>query len=72
MFEGLLARFEQQLRPAIRPLFQSAIAAGDIDPHTDPDESLCAVSSLCMSPFGAKPEHTRRMVALLIQGLRRH
>lgn len=71
VFEGLLARFEEQLRPAIRPLFQSAIAAGEIDPATDPDEILCAVSSLCMSPFDTKPEHTRRMVALLINGLRR-
>jgi AcrR family transcriptional regulator len=72
VFEGLLARFEEQLRPAIRPLFQSAITAGEIEPNTDPDEILCAVSSLCMSPFDTKPEHTRRMVALLIHGLRRH
>jgi len=71
IFEGLLERFEQRLRPAIRPLFQAAIAAGDIPPDTDADEILCAVSSLCMSIYDVRPEHARRMVAILIQGLRR-
>lgn len=71
VFEGLLTRFEERLRPAVRPLFASAIAAGEIDPDTDADEILCAVSSLCMSAYDAKPEHARRMVALFIDGLRR-
>lgn len=72
VFEGLLTRFEERLRPAVRPLFASAIAAGEIAPDIDADEILCAVSSLCMSAYDAKPEHARRMVALFIDGLRLH
>jgi AcrR family transcriptional regulator len=72
VFEGLLERFEQRLRPAVRPLFASAIAAREIAADTDADEILCAASSLCMSAYEARPEHARRMVALLIEGLRRH
>ncbi|MDO8289949.1 MAG: helix-turn-helix domain-containing protein [Parvibaculum sp.] len=71
VFEGLLTRFEERLRPAVRPLFAAAIVAGEIEPDTDADEILCAVSSLCMSAYDAKPEHARRMVALFIDGLRR-
>lgn len=71
VFEGLLERFEHHLRPAVRPLFAAAIAAGEIAAETDADEILCAASSLCMSAYDARPEHARRMVALLIEGLRR-
>lgn len=71
VFEGLLTRFEERLRPAARPLFASAIAAGEIAADTDADEILCAVSSLCMSAYDAKPEHAQRMVALFIDGLRK-
>ena len=69
-FDGLFSYFEQRLRPVVRNLYKSAARAGVVRADMDPDEILCAVSSLCMSAFDGKPEHARRMVALLVDGLR--
>ena len=69
-FESLPARFEQRLRPAFRALFESAVAAGAIRADVAPDEILGAIASLCMSAHDDRPDHARRMVALLVDGLR--
>ena len=69
-FEALPARFEQRLRPAFRALVESARAAGAVRTDFDADEILSAVASLCMSARDDKPDHARRMVALLVDGLR--
>ena len=69
-FEGLPVYFEQRLRPAFRQLFASAVSAGEIRTDVDADELLGAVASLCMSAQNDKTDHARRMVALLVDGLR--
>jgi len=69
-FEALPAYFEQRLRPAFRSLFAAAVAAGEIRADVDADELLRAVASLCMTAQDDGKDHARRMVALLVDGLR--
>lgn len=72
VFEHLPARREQRLRPAFRALFDTASTSGAIRADVDPDEFMDAVSSLCMGAHDARPEYAQRMVALFVDGLRRH
>ena len=69
-FDTLPAYFDKRLRPALRTLLGAAAAAGEVRADIDPDELLRAVGSLCMSARDAGPAYTRRMVALLADGLR--
>jgi AcrR family transcriptional regulator len=67
-FETLRSYFEQRLRPAICTLLKSAAAAGEVRTDVDADEILSAVASLCMP--ARDEDQARRMVALLVDGLR--
>ncbi len=69
-YEPLRAYFDQRVQPALRTLLESAAAAGEVRTDVHADELLSAVSSLCMSAHNVRPEHARRMVALLVDGLR--
>jgi AcrR family transcriptional regulator len=69
-FEPFRTYFGQRMRPAFRALVQSAVAAGAIRGDVDADDLLDAVANLCMSAYGDRPEQARRMVALLVDGLR--
>ena len=69
-YDALPAHFDQRLRPALRTLFESAAAAGEVRADIEPDDLLSAVASLCMSTRDDRPDHARRMVALLVDGLR--
>ena len=62
--------FNDRLRPTMRMLLSAAQAPGEVRPGVDPDDLLTAVASLCGPRPGTDPEHPRRMVALLIDGLR--
>lgn len=68
-YNALPAYFEERLRPALRGLLTAAVATGEVRGDVDPDDLLWAVGSLCMSSQGDH-DFTRRMVALLIDGLR--
>jgi hypothetical protein len=70
-FETLPAYFDQRLRPALRALFESAVAAGEVRADVDSDDLLRAVASLCMSAHNDRPGYAQRMVTLLVDGLRR-
>ena len=69
-FAALPGRREQRLKPAVRALFQTAVAAGAIRPDIDADEFLDAAASLCKSTHRGSADHAPRMVALLVDGLR--
>ena len=69
-YEPLRAQFEQRVRPALRTLLKSAVAAGEVRTDVDADDILSAVASLCMPAHDNGPDHARRMVALLVDGLR--
>jgi len=69
-FDTLPAYFDKRLRPALRGLLTAAVAAGEARADIAPDDLLSAVASLCMRAHDKGPDHARRMVALLVDGLR--
>ncbi|MGH8184223.1 MAG: TetR/AcrR family transcriptional regulator [Rhodanobacteraceae bacterium] len=69
-FESLREYFLQRLKPALQTLLESAAAAGEIRTDVDSKDLLSAIASLCMSADNDRPDHTRRMLALLVDGLR--
>ena len=69
-FEPLPAYFRERLKPAFRTLLAAAAAAGDVRADVDPGDLLNAVANLSSTAHGGGPEQARRMVALLVDGLR--
>ncbi|KAB8145618.1 TetR/AcrR family transcriptional regulator [Chloroflexia bacterium SDU3-3] len=70
IFESLPGYFEQRLEPALRGLLGAAIAAGEVRTDFSAAELLEAVASLCHSAHARGPQHTMRMVSLLVDGMR--
>jgi AcrR family transcriptional regulator len=69
-FDTLPAYFKQRLQPALQTLLEAAAAAGEVRADVEPDDLLRAVGSLCMQAHDGGTAHARRMVALLVDGLR--
>lgn len=69
-FDTLPAYFKKRLVPALRTLLDAAAAAGEVRGDVDAEDLLSAVASLCMRAHDERPDHARRMVALLVDGLR--
>ena len=69
-YEALPAYFDERMRPALKSLLDAAAASGEIRPDVDADELLRAVPRLATPGSDGDPEPGRRMVALLVDGLR--
>ncbi|GAP96818.1 TetR/AcrR family transcriptional regulator [Leptolyngbya sp. NIES-2104] len=69
-FNTLPIYFDKRLRPALQALLNAAASAGEVRTDIEPDDLLRAVASLCMSADGDRTDYVRRMVALLVDGLR--
>jgi AcrR family transcriptional regulator len=69
-YETLPSYFQERLHPAIRTLLAAATKAGEVRADVDPEELLRAVARLCMSAYEDGPASARRMVAVLVNGLR--
>jgi AcrR family transcriptional regulator len=69
-YNSLPAYFQQRLRPALQTLLEAAAAAGKVRGGVEPYDLLRAVASLCTPAHDVGPDHARRMVDLLIDGLR--
>ncbi len=69
-FDSLPAYFQERLEPALGKLLGSAAAAGMVRSDITADDLLAAVAGLCTNAYGDGPEHARRMVDLLVDGLR--
>ncbi|NVK47304.1 MAG: helix-turn-helix transcriptional regulator [Rhodobacteraceae bacterium] len=69
-FEALPAYFDSRFEPALRRLLDAAVAAEEIRPDANPYDLLRAVASLCMPSSDGDPAPARRLVALLVDGLR--
>lgn len=69
-YENLRSYFETRVRPALQSLLKEAAAAGEVRADIDADEILYAVAHLSMPVPGGDPDHAKRMVALLVDGLR--
>ena len=68
-YSTLPTYFDTRLRPALQGLLDAAVKAGEVRNDIAPDDLLSAVRSLCMSAHDDR-DYTRRMVALLADGLR--
>jgi AcrR family transcriptional regulator len=69
-FDALPAYFKQRLEPALRTLLKSAASAGLVRPDITAEELLGAVASLCMHAYAQGPKQARRLVSVLVDGLR--
>ncbi|KIH97669.1 TetR family transcriptional regulator [Streptomonospora alba] len=69
-FDALPAYFMQRLGPALGSLLEAAAARGEIRADIAPEDLLYAVSNLCMPVTDRGVGYSRRMVGLLIDGLR--
>jgi AcrR family transcriptional regulator len=69
-YDALPAYFLQRLGPALASLLDDAAAAGEIRADVDAEDLLFAVSKLCLPLGDEGAESSRRMLALLIDGLR--
>jgi AcrR family transcriptional regulator len=69
-FETLHAYFLDRLVPVCARLLDAAAAAGEIRPDVDAFELLYAVGNLCAGVGGDSRYDARRMVGLLVAGLR--
>jgi AcrR family transcriptional regulator len=71
-YDALPTYFEERLRPALEGLLTSAVSAGYIRAGVDSYDLLSAVASLslCASTRDQDPTRARRMIGLLLDGLR--
>ena len=69
-YSALPGYFDKRLRPALETLLEAAVAAGVVRAGIEADDLLRAVATLCHGPHGKEPVYARRMVELLVDGLR--
>jgi AcrR family transcriptional regulator len=69
-YDSLPAYFQKRLRPALQTLLDAAVATGEIRSGVKPDDLLHAVPSLCAPAHDGDPARARRMLDLLVDGLR--
>ena len=69
-FDTLPAYFDERLRPALRGLLAAAVSAGEVRTDIGAEVLLHAVARLCISASDHDDGESRRMVALLSDGLR--
>jgi len=60
--------FFERMQPALKTLLDAAVAARVVRPGIEADDLLRAVATLCRGP--QEPAYARRMVDLLVDGLR--
>jgi AcrR family transcriptional regulator len=69
-YSALPRLFNTRLLPALKGLLDAAVAAGAVRSGMDAEELLHAVANLCRVSHEKEPAYARRMVALLVDGLR--
>jgi AcrR family transcriptional regulator len=69
-FAGLPGYFMARLGPALTALLDAAAADGEIRADVDAEDLLYAIALLCRPVPGREPGYGRRMVGVLVDGLR--
>ena len=69
-FATLHTYFLDRLEPVCAQLLDAAAAAGDITPGVRPYELMRGIGNLCIGPGGDPRYDPRRLVELLLRGLR--
>jgi AcrR family transcriptional regulator len=67
---ALPAYFNKRLQPALQTLLDAAVAAKAVRPGIEAYDLLLAVANLCRGPRDKEPVYARKMVDLLVDGLR--
>ena len=67
---ALPAYFQKHLQPALQTLLDAAVAAKAVRPGIEAYDLLRAVANLCRDPRDKEPVYARKMVELLVDGLR--
>ena len=62
--------FNKRLQPALKTLLDAALAAKVVRPGIEAEDLLRAVATLCRGCHDEEPVYARRMVELLVDGLR--
>jgi hypothetical protein len=70
-FEGLPGYFLQRLGPTLAELLDAAVADGAVRDDISAEDLLHAITALCQPVPGRAPEDNQRIVAVLLDGLRR-
>ena len=70
-FAGLPDYFLERLGPTLSALLDAAAAEGAIRGDIGAEDLLYAIAQLCQPVPGRGPEHGRRIVGVLVDGLRR-
>ncbi|MFG2428985.1 TetR/AcrR family transcriptional regulator [Streptomyces sp. NPDC048590] len=69
-YDSLPCYFDQHLTPVLTALVDDAVKAGEIRGDVSPDDLLTATRNLTLSADEDEDGHTRRMIGLLVDGLR--
>jgi AcrR family transcriptional regulator len=69
-YAALPAYFDKRLHPALQGLLDTAVAANALRADIEAEELLRAVAGLCRSRRDEEPAYARKMVDLLVDGLR--
>lgn len=69
-YEALPLYFQKRLEPALQALLETAAEADEVRSGFAPADLLRAAASLSTPAHDVGPDHGRRMVALLVDGLR--
>lgn len=69
-YVDLPAYFNRHLEPALKSLLDAAVAAEIVRPEVKANDLLRAVANLCRGPQDEEPAYARRMVELMVDGLR--
>lgn len=69
-YESLPAYLHKRLEPLLKELLENAVSAGEVRGGVAPYDLLRAVGNLSATSDGSGAEHARRMVNLLVDGLR--
>ncbi len=69
-YSALPGYFNERLLPAARALLGAAVAARVVRPDVETGDLLRAVATLCQGSHKEEPAYARKLVALLMDGLR--
>lgn len=69
-YDGLSDYLMEKLAPTLGSLLDTATAAGEIRAEVSPQDLLYAVAKLCAPLPDEEPDYGRRMVTLIVDGLR--
>lgn len=69
-YEALPGYFFERIGAALETLLTEAAAANIIRSGIDAEDLLWTVGTMCQGPHGAEPTYARKMVNLLVDGMR--